>query len=326
MLLRFILDLSIDKSIKKCNHFYSHPFMQFCYLLGVYFFMVIQEQIQFENPLLSLKVFPVRRRHNIFNEWHHHKEVEILVILEGFLEVHVDGEIFPLYQGDVIIIGSSELHRDRTFRSSGLRYIVLQFDIEPFCERSMIRYLRFFEDTRTPLSKLNYIFHSDREAKVAVFNAVCAIEQEFREKVPGYEIAVTMHIQSIMLTLIRNDYRHVIDIQTVPDLERLKPVFHYINAHITEKIRVDEACRIINMSYHYFVKYFKNTVGMSFIEFVNFKKIKNAERILLTEDCSITHVGERIGMPNMAHFYKTFKKYNHCCPHEFRQKMHTWKQ
>lgn len=287
--------------------------------------MVIQETINYENPLLSLKVFPVRRRHNIFKGWHHHKEIEILVILEGFLEVDVEGDVYSLHQGDVLIIGASQLHRDRTYRESGLRYLVLQFDLEPFFERSMMRYLRFFEDAHTPLSKLNYVFTEHAEAKKIMYETVCDIEQEFKNKAPGYEIAITMFIQKIILTLIRYDTQHVIDLRTVPDLERLKPVLQYIEDNIFNKIRVDEACQLINMSYYYFVKYFKNTLGMSFTEYVNFKKIKHAERILLTEDCSITQVGELIGMPNMAHFYKVFKKHNHCSPYEFRQKMHAWK-
>jgi YesN/AraC family two-component response regulator len=57
---------------------------------------------------------------------------------------------------------------------------------------------------------------------------------------------------------------------------------------------------------------------------VNFRKIKWAERILLTKDLSISEVGERIGMPNMAHFYKMFRKYNECSPKEFQKKMLAW--
>ena len=84
---------------------------------------------------------------------------------------------------------------------------------------------------------------------------------------------------------------------------------------------MEEVCRIANVSYYYFVKYFKKVMGMSFLEYVNFKKIKKAERMLLTQDVSVTQVADSIGMPNMAHFYKVFKKYNQCSPNEYRKKM-----
>ena len=79
-----------------------------------------------------------------------------------------------------------------------------------------------------------------------------------------------------------------------------------------------------NVSYHYFVKLFRKTMGLSFLEYVNYKKIKRAERILLTKDLSIAQVGEEIGMTNMAHFYKMFKKHNQCSPNEYRKKLQTW--
>ncbi|MNR56948.1 HTH-type transcriptional activator Btr [compost metagenome] len=83
-------------------------------------------------------------------------------------------------------------------------------------------------------------------------------------------------------------------------------------------------CKLANMSYYYFVKFFKKAIGLSFTEYVNYRKIKWAERILLTKDLSIADVGERIGMPNMAHFYKTFKKYNDCSPKQYQRKMLEW--
>jgi len=80
------------------------------------------------------------------------------------------------------------------------------------------------------------------------------------------------------------------------------------------------------MSYYYFVKYFKKTLGLSFTEYVNYRKVKSAERLLLTKDLSISEVSDRVGMPNMAHFYKMFKKYNECSPKQFQNKMLQWKQ
>ena len=107
---------------------------------------------------------------------------------------------------------------------------------------------------------------------------------------------------------------------------RLKPVLDYIDANIEHKIQVEDASRVVNVSYYYFVKYFKKVLGMSFLEYVNFKKIKMAERYLLTKDMSIAEVGEAIGMPNMAHFYKLFKKFNDCSPNEYRKKMQEWRK
>ncbi len=285
--------------------------------------IIINEKIR-KDPLLSLRVFKLRRRHNISNKWHYHKEMEILLILEGWLEVHVEEETYQLNAGDLLLIGSGQLHRDRTTRNSGLHYVVLQFDPEPYFSENLLPYLKIFAQTQSPLSQLNYIFAENAVAKKQISDAVLKIYQEMENRRTGYEIAVNILIQTIMLTLLRHDSRRYLKQEISPDLVRLKPVLEWVERKSEEKLTVKEACKRANMSYYYFVKFFKQTVGMTFTEYVHYKKVKRAERILLTEDVSITEVGERIGMPNMAHFYKVFRKYNRCSPHEFRKKMRRW--
>jgi len=284
---------------------------------------ILNEKIDFENQLLSLNVFQSRRmeRSGTPDHWHYHKETEILAIHSGKLDVHVENEVYRLSAGDVIVIGPSQLHRDRNLEP--LHYTVLQFGLEHYFEQSTLPYLRLFSDDSTPLSRLNYIFR-DRATRDEVYNCVTQIYDESRRKENGYEIAVNVLIKRILLILLRSDRLGLLAAAERPDEQRLKPVLDYIEANIEERISVEEAAELAGMSYYYFVKFFHRTMGMSFTEFVNYKKIKTAERILLTKKMTIARVGESIGMPNMAHFYKVFRRYNHCSPNEYRKKMMRW--
>ncbi|MGG1638316.1 helix-turn-helix domain-containing protein [Paenibacillus sp. MCAF9] len=279
----------------------------------------INEKVAYENPLLSLRVFRPIRSLDGYTNWHYHKQVELLLILEGELDVYVDEESFHLTSGDIVLIGASELHSDRSHNL--LDYIVLQFDLEPFFDQSTIPYMRYFSETQTPLSKANYIFQENNTAKQQAVSYIHQLLHETTHKETGYELAVSVLVKQILLLLLRNDSRKVLIEQDNFERIRLKPVLDYIENHLTDRIQVEEVCKIANMSYYYFVKYFKKTIGLSFTEYVNYRKVKWAERILLTKDLSISEVGERIGMPNMAHFYKMFKKYNDCSPKQFQRKM-----
>jgi AraC-like DNA-binding protein len=184
--------------------------------------------------------------------------------------------------------------------------------------------MRYFSETQKPLSKANYIFQESSTVKQQTASCIQQILNEATRKETGYELAVSVLIKQILLLLLRHDSRKVLIEQDNFDRLRLKPVLDYIENHLTDRIQVEEVCKIANMSYYYFVKYFKKTIGLSFTEYVNYRKVKWAERILLTKDLSISEVGERIGMPNMAHFYKMFKKYNDCSPKQFQRKMLVW--
>ncbi|RAV10583.1 AraC family transcriptional regulator [Paenibacillus contaminans] len=284
-----------------------------------------KEDIRFENPFLSMKIFAANRVVDAISRWHHHKEVEILVIAEGVLHVFVEDEQYMLRAGELVLIGANQLHRDRSYAEEGtMRYFVLQFDIHDYFEQSTMPYYRFLSETDYPWSKLNYIFGNNDTARESIVDSVKQIYDESQTKREGYEIAVSLLIKKIVLTLLRSDNRHFPHHRENNDLLRLRPVLDYIEQNVCGKIQVEEASRIVNMSYYYFVKYFKKVLGMSFLEYVNYKKIKRAERILLTNEVNVAQVGEEVGMPNMAHFYKMFRKYNDCSPHDYRKKMAEW--
>ncbi|RJE84687.1 AraC family transcriptional regulator [Paenibacillus sp. 1011MAR3C5] len=284
----------------------------------------INEKVVYENPLLSIRIFRTLRDEGGFTNWHYHKQLELLLIMEGQLDVYLEEDSYHLEPGEVVIIGDSELHRDRS--SKVLDYIVLQFDLEQFFDHSSIPYMRYFSQTHTPLSKANYIFRENEEIKKQTAACIEGILQEVKRKNTGYELAVSILIKQILLLLLRGDTRKMLVEQDNFEKIRLKPVLDYVENHLTDRIQVEEVCKIANMSYYYFVKYFKKTIGLSFTEYVNYRKVKWAERILLTKDLSISEVGEKIGMPNMAHFYKMFKKYNDCSPKQFQRKMLAWQR
>lgn len=283
-----------------------------------------QEKIEYENPLLSIKVWQATRHADLLYGWHHHPECELLLVQSGRLDVDVNGETHVMREGDVVVLGSSQLHRDRSYGDDQVQYLVLQFDLQAFFDQSTISYLQYFNETKVPLSAMNYLFKENAVARREAAACIAEIYEEARRKEAGYELAVNLLIKKILLVMIRHDKMGLLAGQDRVERIRLKPVLDYVESGITGRVTVEDACRLANMSYYYFVKFFKKSMGISFTEYVNFRKIKTAEQLLLTRDLSVSEVGDRIGMPNMAHFYKMFKRFNHCSPKEFQRKMLAW--
>lgn len=280
-----------------------------------------RENIQYQHPFLAVKIFDADRLGHAAPppRWHYHKEVEIIVMLKGRFGFFINEKPHILDSGDVLLIGSNELHKDYPCDNASL--LVFQFDIQEHLEHSGLPYYRYFADAGSPLSRLNYIFKSDPRVREQVFESVKEIFRESQSKKEGYEIAISIQIKSIILALLRADTRRILPTRENTELLRLRPVLDHIENNIEDKLQVEDACKLANMSYHYFVKYFKKTMGMSFVDYVIMKKIKRAELLLLTKDMSIAQIGEEVGMSNMAHFYKMFRKFKGCSPNEFRKKM-----
>src|SRR5262249_51409764 len=132
---------------------------------------------------------------------------------------------------------------------------------------------------------------------------------------------ISAAIKNLLLLLLRNDNRDFSSLTEDNGLSRLRPALDYIDQNLSEKITVENVCGILNLSYHYFIKYFKKVMGLSFVDYVNYKRIKKAERLLLTGDLSMMEVSFEVGILNMAQFYKLFKRHNQCSPKEFKQRM-----
>ncbi|MCS7462127.1 AraC family transcriptional regulator [Paenibacillus doosanensis] len=281
----------------------------------------INELVIYQNPLLFLKVWELKRNSVLIGNWHHHKEVEFVAVDCGHMVMYTKRETVPLADGDVFLIGSSQLHRTDRPSANPIRYVVLQVSLTQYLDQSTLPFLHGFSELTNPLDDLNYIFRTDPDARREAHRLVMHIFAEMQTKRRGYEMAIAISVRSLMLLLVRCDKRALLKGSDDVEIIRLKPVLNYVDAHIAEKISVHDVCRLLNLSYHYFVKYFKKVMGVTFLDYVNFKRIKLAEGMLLTRDLSIAEIGCSVGIPNVAQFYKMFRRYNPCSPKEFRLRL-----
>lgn len=284
------------------------------------------EEVIYQNPLLFLKIWEINEEAKTYSTleqhpWHYHKEVEFLAIIEGNLAIQNKYNTTILGPGDVYIMGTSQPHRSCKPVFGALKYIVFQVDLTKHFDQSILPYLYCFSELTHPLEQLNYIFETNHLVKQEAHHLIIDSFKEAQMQQKGYEIAINYHIKKLMLLLVRNDTKNLLNYTEENDLTRLKPVLDYIDHHLQNKISVEDASSLLNLSYHYFIKYFKKVMGLSFVDYINFKRIKKAELLLLTSDLSITEISYEIGISNMAQFYKLFKRLNDCSPKEFKQKM-----
>lgn len=289
---------------------------------------IYKEPIHYQNPTLCIKVwqFQVQAAANQAQtaqkvRWHYHKEVEFVLVQQGTHEIHTPNRSYVLKPGDVVVVGSSQLHRGRLVGAEKLVYTVLHVDLEPYFDPAMMRYYRHFSEVHQPLEELNYIFGEDARVRDEVARIIERIHDEMMEKATGYEIAASMHIKHLLLTLLRGDTRGLLQAHDSVDPGVMKPILEYVDHHLAEKIELEQVSHIAGMSYFYFSKYFKKAMGASFTDYVNRKRIAKAERLLVTSGSSVGEIARAVGIENMAHFYELFKRFNDCTPKQYLSKI-----
>ncbi|MDF2922363.1 MAG: AraC family transcriptional regulator [Paenibacillaceae bacterium] len=275
------------------------------------------EAVKYDNPLLPVSLEHLQQDKG----WHCHANSEWIMVRKGEVQVDFDATTLSLSQGQVALIALSQPHRIRLL-APGTCYVSLRFDLPAFLESNSAAYLPHFERDSRACDSINTLFIDHPEAcrEAAVYmEEIC---REISAQSACYELAVSMHIKQMLLLLIRNQAPGQMT-EYCGSMERLriKPVLDYIEAHLDDRISVEEVCGLVHMSYNYFIKFFKKETGQTFLQYVHNQKIKRAAHLLLTSNISVSEVCGRISIENMAHFYKLFKRINGCSPKQFQCRM-----
>ena len=98
----------------------------------------------------------------------------------------------------------------------------------------------------------------------------------------------------------------------------LKRAEIFIENNYKEKIRLQDVAKFVGMSQEYFSRIFKDYMHMNYKRYVNYVRVREAEKRLLSSKDSIRKISEEIGFEDDAYFTKVFRSFNGCTPAKFR--------
>jgi len=101
--------------------------------------------------------------------------------------------------------------------------------------------------------------------------------------------------------------------------EPLDRIQAYVAGRISDRIYLEEAVGLVNMSVATFCRYFKQSTGKTFMGFVQEMRIEHACELLKDTPLPIRNVCSRSGFQSMAHFIRLFKRLKGMTPQEFRR-------
>ncbi len=90
--------------------------------------------------------------------------------------------------------------------------------------------------------------------------------------------------------------------------KKMKLILKFVENNYMEKITIEDVAKEVNLSQSHFMKYFKNTMGTSFIDYLNEYRLTMASRLLISSDSSILDIAAEVGFDNLSYFNRSFKK------------------
>ncbi|MET3942387.1 AraC family transcriptional regulator of arabinose operon [Paenibacillus sp. PvP094] len=137
------------------------------------------------------------------------------------------------------------------------------------------------------------------------------------------EVYAHMMAKSKLMELISH-YLMNLDLEqitylNIPVMEKMSAILAYIDAHIEENITVQDLAQIAYMHPNYFIRFFKQQVGIPPIHYITGKKVDKAKELLSCTPNTITMIAEYLGFRDLYYFSRLFKKHTGLTPTEFRK-------
>ncbi|WP_188503945.1 AraC family transcriptional regulator [Parapedobacter pyrenivorans] len=93
----------------------------------------------------------------------------------------------------------------------------------------------------------------------------------------------------------------------------------YVADRLRDRIYLEDVAELLNMSVATFCRYFKQSTGRTFVDFVQEMRIEHACALLRATSLPIREVSEDSGFHSMAHFIRLFKRLKGLTPQAFRK-------
>ena len=249
--------------------------------------------------------------------YHYHNYIELLYSLSSDANVWVNGDCHGFKTGDLAIINSEELHGVTTNNFSS--YICIKFspDILYANEQALLEYkyvTPFLSENRNKI-----IYHKSELQNIDISSLTTEIMNEWEEKKHAYELLIRGNILKIFTEIlrIRNSENEMPETLLTEPVKKVISYMHKNFNTATEK----EAADICGLSYNYFAHTFKKALGKSFNDYLTQIKLREAEKLLILTDKSMTDIAYDIGFSTTSHFILRFKEAKQITPSKFRKKI-----
>lgn len=271
------------------------------------------ETIEYENQRFIMLY------DNIENEpypMHWHNAIEIIIPLENGFTVETRENTYHLNEKDIIIIPPGELHY---LHAQEGRRIIFQ------CNNSVISDSPALESLMPVFSSVVQITPQlDKDLYVISKKSMLDIYSAYYSKSPTADVKIYVYLINL-LTALRDfqlqQYKEQLSVNSKSQEynEKFNLVLNYINKNYMEDISLDQLASLAGYSKYHFSRIFKQYNSMSYIQYINAKRIKTAERLLMDSNLPITEVAMRSGFSSLATFNRTFKEIKHCTPTDFQK-------
>jgi AraC-like DNA-binding protein len=268
------------------------------------------------------QIYPRGPKDNLFVPYHWHPELEIITVISGEVGITIGENQYVGQTGDIFFVDLEQLHEIRGGQDGLFRAYVFPLDSLQFQRTDLAQ-----SELLAPLAARELKFRTElrcgEPGGAGIREAFGMIERACAAKGMGYQLMVKAALLQIVAIAAANGLLEHRMVRQTSDYraQTLKSIVEYLNEHFTEQIRLGEVAAKFGLSPQYFCTFFKDNLGKTLVQHVNFLRIEKASGLLRETDMPIMDIAFSVGFENFSYFIKRFREVFGCTPSQYRKNL-----
>ena len=248
---------------------------------------------------------------------HWHGEIEIIMALKNTYVVNVAGKDYSIRENDVLLIPPGELHSMPAIPG---RRLIFQ------CDNAVLGGVPVLDPLMRGVSSAVLITpEMDKDLHILAKKTMLDIFALYSSKSELAEVKIYTGVINLLMGLREYQLEQQKAVMDIDDdkideySEKFGSVLKYIDNNYMYDITLDQLANVAGYSKYHFSRIFKQYNSMSYLQYINARRTKAAELLLLEPDIPITEVAMRSGFKSLTTFNRVFKEIKHCTPTDFKK-------
>lgn len=283
-------------------------------------FSLFQQKLLEEDYYPKVNAYYFKHWEAYEMDYHAHKEVEIMYVINGKCTVESLTEALQLKKGDFILLDSNVPHRLIVEAGSPCRMLNIEFTcipkVSPF---PSIKTLAENNSDFTQFLKRRaaYFFLKDPNE---IFHTLKNIVLESDKKDEGKEMMLQLLLSQLLLQIARmaveNDELHKKDQQANVYVNQS---IEFLHQNYDRDIKINDVAQAVNIHPGYLHRIFKTITHRTIIEYLTNLRMEKAKMLLADTDIPIIEISQYVGVNSSQYFSQIFKKYTKQTPMAYRR-------
>ncbi len=252
---------------------------------------------------------------------HYHATYELDLFVKAHIDIFIKDQKHAVTDGDILLLKPYDLHK--LIYNPNAQYV-----------RYVINFKKEYIEDVVHALKIQYLLKwlqtlQDRKLSIKLFQKAKlemlfkALAEQFKMLDQQNDVSIHANIKMNLVLLLNQLHErtqdHALNVTMDKKAHQVQKIIQFIDTHYRDSLTLDGLAAQFFLSKFHLSHIFKEITGFSVVEYLQYRRIIEAQKLLENSSKSITEICYECGFNNIQHFCRVFKKLSHTTPRRYRE-------